>query len=425
VNISSQAVKLPVISYAPSNDDYTGAGTYSAKLKNKCSIMKFNVTKPAESVSAICITGMNNKVTLDFGKSAETGDGLGEITDQGFTYLKDGSGQIMMKGSTGASIETWAIVLPQAALEAGDAGTAYINDYAGTRPAINNNGNAIGSNQYISDATGRTIAIDSENPTGMLIGEFSLSSTKKAHFSKGNLQWTSLLSHSYIDNNNVLQTNGEGTYRFAEHQWDFVGDGGTTAGNVSDGNNTLISATYTGWIDLFGWGTGTNPYLSITEQSAYSTWHDWSKHAIYNGGNVAGTWYTMQRDEFLSVAGGDNSGLATVDGVKGVIFIPDNFVDPMKNKGNNAFIIYRVEHNWTSNVYDSDGWKEMEAVGVVFLPAAGYRYGTSFYHIYDNNVVLAYYSWRSDNTSGVTIYYYKGPIYPQCGYPVRLVKVIE
>ncbi len=146
VVISDQTTKYPVISYAPSNEVFTGEGSYSAKLMNKCSIMKFTVADGTPSTTAICITGMNNKVTLNFNPEAEG-------TDEGFTYgiNSDDGGLIKMPGVATGSTETWAIVLPQPALAAGSFGTAYTEDavesncYLGSRPAISE----IGSNEYI------------------------------------------------------------------------------------------------------------------------------------------------------------------------------------------------------------------------------------------------------------------------------------
>ena len=68
VNISDQTSELPVISMGPSKVNYSTAETnYTSDLHNKCSLMKFNVTTP--STAAICITGMNNTVTVDFSTS--------------------------------------------------------------------------------------------------------------------------------------------------------------------------------------------------------------------------------------------------------------------------------------------------------------------------------------------------------------------
>ena len=70
VNISDQTnyPHLPVISMAPSDQTYPSEGNqYTARLHNKASLMKFNVTTPSNS--PICITGMNNKVIIDFSKA--------------------------------------------------------------------------------------------------------------------------------------------------------------------------------------------------------------------------------------------------------------------------------------------------------------------------------------------------------------------
>lgn len=140
VVISNQTSKYPVISYNPSNENYTGAGAYTAKLMNKCSIMKFVKDSPLTTSLPVCITGMNNKVTVDFSQSA--------AASNGFTYTQDGDGLITMPAPAPESGETWAIVLPQPALsEEGKVGTAYFvgdDTYTGIRPAIQ----AIEPNKY-------------------------------------------------------------------------------------------------------------------------------------------------------------------------------------------------------------------------------------------------------------------------------------
>lgn len=76
---------------------------------------------------------------------------------------------------------------------------------------------------------GRAYAEDNRSvPMGAVDGLFSVSATKKVYFSKGNLQYQA-------------STN---TWRFATNQWDRIGSG-----------NSSISSSYSGWIDLFGWGT--------------------------------------------------------------------------------------------------------------------------------------------------------------------------
>lgn len=153
VNISDQTdyPHLPVISMAPSTVDYDPEIiSYSAKLLNHCSLMKFNVTTASEA--AICITGMNNKLTVDFSKTAETGTGLaGSTTDNGFKYGKDDEGIIKMAG--GSSEERWIIVLPQAALEETGEAFSADNAYFGTRPVLS----AITTDQYLSSGVSMTV----------------------------------------------------------------------------------------------------------------------------------------------------------------------------------------------------------------------------------------------------------------------------
>ena len=139
VNISDQTNELPIISMGESLDAYgnplnytTGMTSFTAKLHNHCSLMKFNVDTP--STAPICITGMCNTVTVSFYDNH-----IGEAFQD--------NGLIMMKGVTSENTETWAVVLAQEALEEGEGvhnstysttGLLYTADhfYSGTRPAI-------------------------------------------------------------------------------------------------------------------------------------------------------------------------------------------------------------------------------------------------------------------------------------------------
>jgi len=142
VNISDQSnyPHLPVIAMGKSTMNYSASvDSYSSKLYNKASLMKFIVTTP--SVAPICITGMNNEVTVNFMQAASDAD------NNGFSYgmnAADG-GLIKMAGGTGNNTPEayWAIVLPQGACVAG---TATSIGYTGTRPAIHE----ISMNQYYS-----------------------------------------------------------------------------------------------------------------------------------------------------------------------------------------------------------------------------------------------------------------------------------
>ena len=185
------------------------------------------------------------------------------------------------------------------------------------------------------------------------IGEFSVSNTKKVAFSSGNLQYQASTD----------------TWRFAENQWDYIG-----------GANSNISSSYSGWIDLFGWGTGNNPTKSSTSSSDYSTFVDWGKNKINN--EAPNTWRTLTRNEWKYLfESRQNShslyGTATVNNVFGLIILPDDWNEP-----NLSFT--SGTKGWENNVYSTAEWKELEYEGAVFLPAAGHRYGSVVEYVQGN-----------------------------------------
>ena len=162
VVISDQTQKLPVISYSPSKEVFTATNTsYSAKLQNKVSIMKFNVITP--STAPICITGMNNTVSVNFAT-------IDDEHDNGFSYAMNGIGEIKMKGQEGSGEKTyWAIVLPQASVAIGN---AYTEDraYIGTRPAIEG---GIGTDQFLNAGFSMTVNTELSSSTPLTLEALS------------------------------------------------------------------------------------------------------------------------------------------------------------------------------------------------------------------------------------------------------------
>ena len=128
VSISDQTSLTPVIACAPSNENYSSTITnFTSTLRNKCALVKFNVT--TSSQAATCIKGFNNKVLVSFAGNT-------------LTPAQDGEGIITLPAGEG---ERWAVLLPQGAMEQGGVGSVYSADeeYSGTRgavPKIFNNG---------------------------------------------------------------------------------------------------------------------------------------------------------------------------------------------------------------------------------------------------------------------------------------------
>ena len=264
---------------------------------------------------------------------------------------------------------------------------------------------------------------------GALSGKFTINADgDQIQFSQGNLQYQA-------------STN---TWRFAENQWDIVGMGyGQTnerkscciGGTVVNSDNRQISATYTGWIDLFGWGTGNNPTKASTV-SNYSTFTDWGINVISNGGNIANAWRTLTSDEWVYLFetrtdASSKYGAAKVNGVTGIVILPDEWSLP-SGCGFIAGLTDPVEdyYDWSlvvsSNIYNTAQWSQMESAGAVFLPAAGYRSGTDVYAV---GSIGFYWSATLDDESNaygtIFIAYSLDPQYSakrRAGRSVRLVR---
>lgn len=247
-------------------------------------------------------------------------------------------------------------------------------------------------------------------PEGALKGLFSVSADKKVRFSKGNLQYQASTD----------------TWRFAENQWDYVGN--TTLGTVYENdvkcNNALISSTYSGWIDLFGYSTS-NTYFGVSTSENYSDYSgnfvDWGSNPISNGGNQTNIWRTFSKSEweYLCSSRTDASrkiAKATVNGVCGLIILPNEWNCP-------STLSFNADMSrWNANVYNCNEWKDMESAGAIFFPATGYRNGINIDECQTDGHV-----W----TSGIYhIWFNQISMYPQSrdlysGRSVRLVQDVE
>ena len=266
--------------------------------------------------------------------------------------------------------------------------------------------------------------------TDMIPGLFSVSASKKVYFSKGNLQYTKSTS----------------TWSFMDHQYSTVE---TTGSVVTDyGNKDVVS--------LFGWGTSNQTIANYG--SAYQPWStnttaaNYGPSGTYNltdtyangdwGVNMGSGWRTLTMDEWAYVFGtnsGDQRSGATVDetsnaryteatintdgtGVKGIILFPDGatFADTEATwgtiNGNSA---------WTTTCTESQ-WSALEAKGCVFLPAAGYRNGSSVSSVGSYGGYWSSTAYYTSNAYYVD--FYSGSLSPASnyyryyGFSVRLVR---
>ena len=309
------------------------------------------------------------------------------------------------------------------------------------------------------------------------IGVFTVAEGKTVAFAAGNLQYNAAQGSHYCADGSVQQ----GTWRFAEHQYDYIGD-----------VNSNISQSYDGWIDLFGWGTsGYNNTANDPSAQRYQPWekatssvstvpidsvlncetveitgeceweytqyadatynmygygpsenmtdknltgtsanYDWGVYnAISNAGNEAEQWRTLSKEEWDYLFNTRKNAQflwsrGTVNGVVGVIILPDNFQKP-----SDISWTYQA-NNWTTNTYTTEQWATLEALGAVFLPASGNRNGALVYTLQDYG-----YYWSSsyidsyiDNYNAYCMEFGSDYLNPQSnhqrffGYSVRLVQ---
>ena len=187
---------------------------------------------------------------------------------------------------------------------------------------------------------------------------FSVSATKTVTFSPGNLQY-----HAANDE-----------WRFAPNQTDYIGD-----------DNENISSTYNGWIDLFGWGTGNNPTNKSTYYDDYQTFVDWGVNKI--GSYAPNTWRTLTYNEWYYLLTNRSNasnlkGVAQVNGVNGLILLPDAWVCPSGVTFKSGFYDdWCIECYSNYQAISASDWSKLETSGAVFLPAAGYRGGSDVDHV--------------------------------------------
>lgn len=220
LNISDQSAKYPVISYGKSNELFNNETTnYTAKLENKCSIVKFTTDK--DYGTGLAITNMNNKVVVD-------------ISDGSFTYTKTNDGDGVVKLHYNATKEFWGVLLPQ----------NEVTNAKALAPGMASLGNItvpeIGVNQYIS--TG--VSVEDLTRVFTILDKNTNNGYEQVMFAPGNLQ------------------NISGTWKFADNQWEVLGN------SVSGGTDLFTWNGYDGYKTTLGsyWKTmsSENGYYLLT-----------------------------------------------------------------------------------------------------------------------------------------------------------------
>ena len=210
---------------------------------------------------------------------------------------------------------------------------------------------------------------------------FSVSSTTKVRFSKGNLQ---AVIGTAPDVNGVARPI---SWRFAPEQY-----------SLSHSESTYTaSMAVTETVGLFSWvgeGAEYDSYGLCTVTPKDAAHHgDKIGGAANNGlmrdwGNVASVidwvgngWRSLTEDEWdYLLTGRANAGnywsFATVCGVRGLLILPDSWVKPGTISFSPGAVYYGTNVYTNGESGTANAWCDMEASGAVFLPAEGSREGT-------------------------------------------------
>lgn len=225
------------------------------------------------------------------------------------------------------------------------------------------------------------------------------------------------------------------TWRFAEHQYDYIGN--APGNSVTD---TAVRKTQSVWIDLFvyghtghngkeptarytknvdGWGQNTDHMYGSASNCSRN--YDWGYFCDiqYNGETISkGTYRVLKKDEWNYL---QKTSKRTEDGY---IYLDDNLSNEAISNKIQGRLLYPDDFPSTDVLPKSSKitltkWIELEKKGVVFLPKTGYygsggAYGTSYYAYVASQPS---YFWYNEGTFNVS-----SSIDLHGSVPVRLVK---
>ena len=286
-----------------------------------------------------------------FGLQLKGSDALGKIvltnTATAETYTLNCAGVTLSNAAT-----LFYIVVPAGEWASGFTVDVYADDNTTILKTLTKNSSATFS------ATEAMVMPEQEV---VVIYSFSVSATKQVLFAPGNLQYTQ-------------STN---TWSFAENQYDYIGEDNLSGSELADK------------IDLFGWsGSDYNNFgvsTSNTLNDYFGSFVDWGSKQI--GSDASNTWRTLTNDEWeylLNTRTNASSlkGVAQVNGVNGLVFLPDNWRCPAGVTFKSGFHSSDgAEYYAAYQTFTADQWSKLEDAGAVFLPAAGRRY--SNWGVYD------------------------------------------
>lgn len=258
---------------------------------------------------------------------------------------------------------------------------------------------------------------------------FKVSASGQVFFAPGNLQYQASTQ----------------TWRFAEHQYDVMGSENEKypGGQNMDASGNIVDfyEDPTVWIDLFGYSTPSTNF-GINNGDPALNYHgafvDWGTNMPAQGDQPWRT-LTIEEWEYLLYQRPNAANLKGMVNIKegegfmaeenkGVVLLPDDWQCP----AGITFVPYAEEsedNSYDDNVYTFAEWEQMEALGAVFLPAAGARKGSGIFTVSGVNSFASYWAASSEteenwaNVFAVTMWKMQlNTLVRGTGSPVRLAR---
>ena len=340
IHLSSMQAKADNVNFPM----YAESDNNQLAFKHLCGLLKLHLTKADVSVSTITVTAssmINGNYSINYNAG-----------DPQLIYLDGGTNTTFLTCHIPQSISDgndFFIYLPA-------------GDYEGLQIEI-----ITTDGSYCVKTANTTIPVRRSRYTSITLGENDLTFTPQPHHDNGELPGLFSINANgdqvRFSQGNLQYNTSTQMWRFTERQYSILED------------YERFTST---WIDLFGWGTGNNPTLTSTNPADYSTFVDWGVNAISNGGGVPNFWRTLSNTEWEYIVNtrtdaSAKCGLATVNGVPGMVLLPDNWAMPTGLPAFNT-----AQNDYSDNVYTVSLWTGMEAASAVFLPFSFYREGTEF-----------------------------------------------
>jgi hypothetical protein len=400
---SSESMKLPVLSMGQIQYVY-GTNNYSTTLHNKCALVQFKFSGVEITDRDYKITNMLSEAKVDFANPGITPTGKVDAITL-YAYSE--------KNTTAGFNNRWAILLPTPTKrhsytikKTGELTWSYYDNdkyendnYVITIGEITEGQYIHGDNAY---------ELNNTNETDKSLYQVS-DNGNVVEFSPGNLQY---------------QPSSQ-TWRFAENQWDFVGNASygnvyATIGGVQNtkcDNAHISDDNYEGWIDLFGWGSwgyNNNPCNNSINNADYSWTGDFPSNVIIDGKQ---DWRSLTDDELTCFnnihSAKQKIGKGEVFGVRCAIIAPINKTTEDLGDG-----------KWGSLTIDNSNWETTwRNSGVLILPVTGYRNGTNvtktkpdgsssnmahYYWLSTPSVNYDWSAWSMTFSTGKTVSSYEG-----------------